>query len=279
MVPAILYIVIYMKHTSNFERAVAFASEHLQNPLALDFKKVFWDVEIGRFSTLKDSLDYYLEGWRNYSNEFIEAFHLIESSLYEPSEQRRIAVLEKSLQVILDGVYDKMLKYNHNVKSPLTNLYMLGIVLPTLSLAILPLASTMLQGSIKWFHVFVFFNLIIPFVVIYMTTNIMLLRPGGYGESSLLEQNPLYAKYKSRRHFIKSGLIAGPLFILGLLPLIWMYTPLNEWLNMQKDYSLSSIGLGFLGNGGVFGIIETSSGALVGPFGFISTSLLLLCFN
>jgi hypothetical protein len=27
MVPAILYIVIYMKHTSNFEKAVAFAAE------------------------------------------------------------------------------------------------------------------------------------------------------------------------------------------------------------------------------------------------------------
>ena len=33
MVPAILYIVIYMKHTSNFEKAVAFAAEHLQPPL------------------------------------------------------------------------------------------------------------------------------------------------------------------------------------------------------------------------------------------------------
>jgi hypothetical protein len=30
MVPAILYIVVYMKHTSNFEKAISFASEHLQ---------------------------------------------------------------------------------------------------------------------------------------------------------------------------------------------------------------------------------------------------------
>src|SRR3989344_1182007 len=111
MVPAILYIVIYMKHTSNFEKAVSFASEHLQPPLALDFKKIFWDVEVGRFSTIKASIDNYLESWKDYSMEFIEAFHLIESSLFEPSEDRRIEVLEKSLQVILDGVYDKMLKY------------------------------------------------------------------------------------------------------------------------------------------------------------------------
>src|SRR3989344_1581140 len=63
MVPAILYVVIYMKHTSNLERAIAFASNHLEGPLALDFKKIFYDVEIGKFSTIKQSLDSYLESW------------------------------------------------------------------------------------------------------------------------------------------------------------------------------------------------------------------------
>jgi len=41
MVPALLYVVVYMRHTSNLEKAIAFASEHLQYPLALDFKKYF----------------------------------------------------------------------------------------------------------------------------------------------------------------------------------------------------------------------------------------------
>src|SRR3989344_5804478 len=142
IVPAILYVVVYMKHTSNLERAIQFASEHLEGNLALDFKKVFYDVEIGKFSTMKDSLENYIEGWRDYSPEFIESFHLIESSLYEPSESRRIEILEKSLQVILDGIYEKMLKYSREIRSPLTNVYMLGIVLPTLGLALLPLGST-----------------------------------------------------------------------------------------------------------------------------------------
>ena len=84
MVPAILYIVVYMKHTSNLERAIAFASEHLEGPLALDFKKIFYDVEIGKFATIKQSLDSYLEKWREYAPEFVESIHLIESSLYEP---------------------------------------------------------------------------------------------------------------------------------------------------------------------------------------------------
>ena len=45
--------------------------------------------------------------------EFIEAFHLIESSLFEPDNARRIITLEKSLQVVLEGVHDKMLRFTH----------------------------------------------------------------------------------------------------------------------------------------------------------------------
>ena len=77
MVPAILYVVVYMRHTPNLEKAIAFASEHLDYPLALDLKKVFYDVQVGKFSTIKESLDNYLEVWRDYSIEFIESFHLI----------------------------------------------------------------------------------------------------------------------------------------------------------------------------------------------------------
>ncbi len=276
MVPAILYIIIYMKHTSNFEKAVAFASEHLEEPLSLDFKKIFWDVEVGRFSSIKESIDNYLERWKDYSIEFVESFHLIESSLYEPSESRRVDILEKALQVILDGVYDKMLKYTHDVKSPLTNVYMLGVLLPTLSLAILPLASTMLGGLIKWYHVLFIFNVIIPLLVIYLTTEIMLKRPGGYGEESLLEKNPLYYKYKDNKPFLKAGLIMFPFFLIGLIPLLWRYTGLPVLLGMQRDYTWAQFGMGFFGEGGIFGIIVDKTGNVIaGPFGILSLILSL----
>jgi len=276
MVPAILYIVIYMKHTSNFEKAVSFASEHLMPPLSLDFRKIFWDVEVGKFSTIKESVDNYLLGWKDYSLEFVEAFHLIESSLYEPDEARRVAVLEKSLQVILDGVYDKMLKYTHEAKAPLTNVYMLGIVLPTLALAILPLASTMMGGAIKWYHVLLIFNVLIPFAVIYLTGKVMAERPGGYGEASLLEKNPLYPKYKSNRAYVKAILIAFPLFVVGIIPLLWRYTAVPIWLGTTRDYSWSSLGLGFLGKSGAFGIMTDAAGVVSGPFGSLALLMSLL---
>ncbi|PIN77223.1 hypothetical protein COV15_02660 [Candidatus Woesearchaeota archaeon CG10_big_fil_rev_8_21_14_0_10_34_12] len=266
MVPCILYIVIYMRHTSNLERAIKFASEHLQAPLAFDFKKIFWDVETGKYSTIKESLDAYLDTWRDYSLEFIESFHLIESSLYESDEGRRKSILEKALDVILDGVYEKMLKYSHSVRSPLTNLYMLGIVLPTLGLALLPLASTLLQGMIKWYHVLLFFNIIIPFFVYYMTSNILAKRPGGYGESEILEMSPLYKKYTDKKPYLIAFFIALPFLLIGISPLLFQYTGLPGLLGLNPDFSFKEIGLGFFGDIRFFDFKEINGG-FVGPFG------------
>ncbi|MBI2043507.1 hypothetical protein HYT25_03910 [Candidatus Pacearchaeota archaeon] len=266
MVPAILYIVVYMRHTPNLEKAIAFASQHLQYPLALDFKKVFYDVEIGRFSTIKESLDNYLENWRTENTEFIESFHLIESSLFEPDNNRRILLLEKSLQVILDGVYDKMLRFTHDVRSPLTNVYMLGVVLPTLGLALLPLASAMVGDFLKWYHVIILFNMIIPFFVFYLTDKILYQRPGGYGESELLERNPLYPKYRSNEPFFTSFLIILPFLLIGILPLIFLYTSIPELFGLEKDYTFAQLGLGFFGKEGFFGFLD-SNGRITGPFG------------
>jgi len=265
MVPAVLYVVVYMKHTSNLERAIAFAADHLEGPLALDFRKVFYDVQIGKFSTTKDSLENYLEGWRDYAPEFIEAFHLIESSLFEPSESRRVEILEKSLQVILDGIYEKMLKYSREIRSPLTNVYMLGIVLPTLGLALLPLGSTLLGGMLQWTHIFVIFNIIIPFMVFYLTASILLKRPGGYGESSVLELNPDYEKYKDKKHWTVAALIALPFLLIGLSPFILYY-------GFNFDPKLSELGISFMQDTKLFDF-KLVGGETLGPFSPIAVIL------
>ncbi len=230
MVLCIFYVVTYMRHTSNLENAIEFASEHLTPPLSLDLKKVVWDVESGKFENVKESLDHYLETWRKWNNEFIEAFHLVESSLYETSEERRLSLLDKSLDVILSETYEKMLHYAQNLKSPITMLHMLGIIMPILGLVILPLIASFME-NVRWFHIATLYNVTLPIIVYYMGRNILSKRPTGYGDTDIAETNPELKKY--RNFIIKLGkleLQIHPLFIaiftgsillfLGLLPII-----------------------------------------------------------
>ena len=168
-----------------------------------------------------------------------------------------------------------MLHFSHDIRTPITNIYMLGIVLPTLALALLPLASTLLQGLIQWYHVIILFNIILPFMIFYMTNSILAKRPGGFGETELLERNPNYHYYTDNSAYIKAFFIALPFFILGILPLLFQFLAVP--LGLQQDYTFSQIGLGFAGNQTIFGFVtDPQTNHVVGPFG-LGALLLSLC--
>jgi Flp pilus assembly protein TadB len=232
MVQSVFYVVSYMRHTSNLELAVEFASDRIAPPLALDFKKVLWDVESGHKESLKEALDEYLETWRPYNLEFVESFHLIEGSLYEPTEDRRIGMLEKSLRVMLDETYEKMLHFAHDLKGPINMLYMLGIILPILSLVILPLIGSMMTGEDLTparlsFAIFLLYNIVLPLVVYSQGRQILGNRPTGYGNADISEENPTLRKLKninvlglSINPIIFSIIIVGFGLFVGVLPLL-----------------------------------------------------------
>ena len=259
MVLCILYVVIYMRHTSNLEHAIRFAAQHIDSPLSLDLRKVFWDIETGKHSTIKESLDAYLESWRDYNLEFVTSFHLIESSLYEPTEARRSDLLDKALNVILEGTYEKMLHYAQDTKGPITTLHMLGVILPILGLVVFPLIGSFLGGLVKWYHLAFLYNILLPVIVFAFGMNILSKRPTGHGESRTIKA--------ATKIFNPKGfaiLIAALLLAIGISPIIINIISPPQFSPDQP----CAVGDIFLGPafGCFFGYVDAGTG-LVGPFG------------
>lgn len=256
MVLCILYTVMYMRHTSNLEHAIKFAGEHVGFPLSLDLRKVLWNVETGKHVSVKESLDEYLAGWRDSNLEFVEAFNLIESSLYEKTESRRVSLLEKSLQVMLEGTYEKMLHYAQDLKSPITMLHMLGVILPILGLVVFPLLGSFMGGLIKWYHLAVLYNIILPVLVYYIGMNLLSKRPTGYSESEVLTayEKRKYVSIKGGKYKIDplffSVLIIFVFSFIGLVPLILHFT------NPGMDFEIfkGAMFLDYKSFGGPFGV-------------------------
>ena len=286
MVMAVFYVVTFMRHTPNLELAIQFAGDHLGPPLNLDFRKVLWNVETGQYSSITESLDDYLETWRDHSPEFIEAMHLIESSLFESSESRRQDALDKSLDVILDETYEKMLHFSHGLKEPINMLNMLGIVLPVLGLIILPMVTSFMQGS-RWWHIMMIYNIFLPIVVYYMGTNILSNRPTGYGgvdvnsiqaEDEDGETSFKVSKEKPKKPiftpFFIGMLVLGIGLFIGLLPVLLYYIApgFDVW------YTTTGVGLSSAFDPGVQPLASllgytTTDGVTRGPYGLGSTLL------
>lgn len=292
MVLAVFYVVTYMRHTSNIERAITFASEHLGPPLAMDMRKIIWDVETEKYDSVKESLGAYLNVWRKYNFEFVESMNLIQASLFESSNERRLGSLDKALSVMLSETYEKMIHYAHNLKGPLTTLNMLGVVLPILTLVILPLVVSFMEGF-RWWHLFAFYNLLLPVLVYYIGTSILSTRPGGSGKGDITKKNPSLKKLKKisfkfgeKKVFLSplyfSIAIAVVLIFIGLIPMIWSGLGFVDYGAVETDMGGLKIVPLYEGVSEQYGPIKYSflnyrerndpvtkapTGEMVGPFG------------
>ncbi|MBT4540025.1 hypothetical protein HOC35_00790 [Candidatus Woesearchaeota archaeon] len=280
MILCIFYLVTYMRHTPNLELAIKFAADHLTGPLSLDLRKVLWDVETQKYNNVKDSMDHYLEKWRKYNIEFIEAFHLIESSLYESGESRRLELLEKSLDVILDETYEKMLHYAHNLKSPITMLHMLGVVLPILGLVILPLLVSFI-GGVKWYYIGVFYNVLLPLGVMYLGMTILAQRPSGYGDTDVTKMLPSLKQNKV--NFFSREINIKPLHICIFIAVIFLligFFPLIANMAGMSDWGIGPAGDKTSACNKPYCFLDyrenDTTGELVGPFGIFSSILSLM---
>lgn len=283
MVQCVFYMAAFMRHTSNLELAVRFAAERLSPPLSLDLKKVLWDVETDRYETIKESLDYYLETWRDWNLEFIESFHLLEGSLYEPSDDKRLGMVDKALNLMLEETYDRMLRYTHELKAPVTMLYMLGLVLPILGLVILPMVASFMTADIPPMkiaaYIALLYNVTIPVLLLYLTKNTLSKRPTGYGSTDISEDVPSLKKYRNIvfRLFgaelsvspavLSIGFMAVMLFF-GVLPLAARYS-LPEAVLIGERPFLPSLDFKLLD-------YRVSGGELIGPYGIGAAVLSML---
>ncbi len=218
LVLAVLYIVIYMRTTSNLEGAVRFAAENLTGPLAEDLKKILWDVESKKYVSLQQALDFYVAKWKGFNDAFVDAIYLIETSMLQRSEERRLALLEGALKRILDGTYSNMVKYTNALRTPVRAIFMLGITLPIMSLVMLPLITVFLSELITPQTLFVFYDILLPVVVMFLVNNVLANRPEAFPPVDL-SNHPTLPKPFHFRLFGKEIHAAIPAVILAT-PLI-----------------------------------------------------------
>ncbi|MCD6547412.1 MAG: hypothetical protein J7K22_02555 [Nanoarchaeota archaeon] len=250
LILAILYIVIYMKNVSNLEAAIRFAAENLEGPLAYDFRKILWDVSAKKYTSIKEALDEYLKQWKPYNEAFVDAFYLIETSLVQRTEERRIKMLDSALKRILDGTYETMVHYVNNLRTPVSAVFMLGITLPIMGLVILPLIGAFLAGIITPMSLFVFYDLLLPLVVIILIMQILSTRPAAFPQINL-EGHP-FVPPKNHFYFfgkpVHAAIPAALVFFLLSTPfflyMIYLYGgPPNELDVLFSLFFVLAVGL------------------------------------
>lgn len=193
IVLSIVYMVIAMRLAPSLENAIKFAATNLTGPLARDYRKVMWDIYMRKYESAEESLKQYTnKKWKNENQEFVSAINLIINSINEP-EQKRNAMLDESIDVVLSGTKERMKHYAQNLRTPVLIIHALGILLPIMGLVLFPVLILFLSDVIKPYMLFMLYDVVLAVFLGWYITYVLSSKPQGLSKPDV-SKNPRLPK-------------------------------------------------------------------------------------
>jgi Flp pilus assembly protein TadB len=217
LVIAVLYMAIYMRISPNLEEALRFAANNCPAPLSWDLKRLLWLIETGYYSSCRHALIAYMAKWKDKCPEFVESLQLLIASTDE-LEERRLAMLDEAVEVILTGIRQKMERYTYTLKMPVMIVFGLGVMLPVLGLVLLPIAALLLRETVNAQSLFFLYDILIPCVVLWYINNVLRTRPVTFSPPDISRAKDIPPIGKLR--FLGKYLPVLPFAILISLPVL-----------------------------------------------------------
>ncbi|MDO8537708.1 MAG: type II secretion system F family protein, partial [archaeon] len=192
-VPEIVgYLIMSMKLVPNLEKAVEFAAQHGRGKIAVELQEIIWKVQIGLYSSLAEGLDDLAYRWGKFSVEFKQALMMIRASVLENSDAKRYAVLDRTMDNVLESVRNKMEQYARDLSQPSIILFYLGVLLPLILIIVLPVGSAFSgQPLARPELLILIYNIVIPVVCIIFARNVLQRRPPTYEPPRIPKHSPL----------------------------------------------------------------------------------------
>lgn len=138
---AVNYMAMSMRVVPALDRAVEFASQHAEEPLASRLRQLLWNVYLRSPPGIEAAFLQFANEWGEWQEDLKRAFFAIGSASFEKTEAGLDRTLEKARQIAFGGTKARIMEYAAGLRGPTTVLFALGVLLPVIIGAMLPLIS------------------------------------------------------------------------------------------------------------------------------------------
>ncbi|MFO7618246.1 MAG: type II secretion system F family protein, partial [Thermoplasmata archaeon] len=135
------YMVMSMELSPSLDRAVLFAAENAEGPMADELKSLVWKVQAREFSTIEDALMSYAGELESSNEELRSAIYNILSASKESEHDKMRASLRRASESVMTGTKQRVEGFAASLSTPATVLFSLGILLPMIIGSMLPMLS------------------------------------------------------------------------------------------------------------------------------------------
>jgi len=194
MVLGVVYMTIAMRITPNLENAVKFAATNLTGPLSFDLRKMIWDLYTRKYDSISEALDDFGEKWKSENEEFVESINLVQTSMSEAAVRREKA-LDEAVSLILSRTKERMRHYANELRTPVSVLNAMGILLPIIGLAFFPMVTIFMPDVVKPVFLSIGYNVILPITIFWMMKSSLEKRPYSFYQPDI-SKHPKFAHEK-----------------------------------------------------------------------------------
>jgi Flp pilus assembly protein TadB len=236
---AINYMAMSMRLNPSINRAISFAGDNADEPIASGLKKVLWDVYMRKHSSIEEAFLAFAFEWGYWNDDFKRSLYAIRASSLEKTDEGLQRSLDKANDIILGGTTRKIEEFVATLSAPTTVLFALGILLPMVIGATLPMLSlgsfdlsfsTAALGAEQpapqppnTALIVVMMDVVFPFTALAYAYHILGKRPGTSTPPDV--KSPLTDR--QRKGILTTALILGSALVaLGIVSLLTLPDPL-----------------------------------------------------
>ncbi|HUV24465.1 MAG TPA: hypothetical protein VMW26_03445 [Methanomassiliicoccales archaeon] len=134
-------ITMSMQSRPNLERAVLFASERGGGVLSWKLRELLWSVITRRERDMVSAVLSFNSRLSDSNDGLRQAMHLVVSANFERTKNGLERLLDKANQIILENLKEAVDRYASSLTVPTMVLFSIGIIMPVMLFALLPLLS------------------------------------------------------------------------------------------------------------------------------------------
>jgi len=235
MLQALLEIANYLSLNTSLEYAFIEASKGLTGVLGTQFRTINQKIKDKKYTTLSQAFEDYIPIWMEINQDFVKGLNMVQTAALAPGDERD-PMLQESINTIIQAYYELGKRSTETLSNQSKSLISLGVMLPMMSLIMLPLISIFLPQVINVPLLIFIYNISCPALLLLLSMQFALNRV----QVNTLDLS-LSPKFKKMPKIIPIMLIL--LMILLALPAAWhfMNMDMTTKAGVAKEYQFESL--------------------------------------
>jgi hypothetical protein len=135
------YMAMSIRLSPSLTRAITFAAGNMDGPIGSGLKEILWNVYTRKFHSVEESFTATATEWGKQNEDLKRALFAVKSATLEATDEGRERSLDKAMDIVISGTRKKMEEFASSLSTPTTILFALGILLPMILGAMLPMVS------------------------------------------------------------------------------------------------------------------------------------------